>query len=167
MRDDLTPRLALPLLQPGQAQKELYHNEALVLIDLAIQASVNRVGENTPPEAPTAGASWIVGSAPTGAWVGAASHLASWTAGGWRFVAPFDGMTAWSLEHTAQARFAAGIWTIGEARCASVMIDGVQVVGPRRPAIAPPAGGAVIDSEARLSIEAMLAALIAHGLIAG
>ena len=41
---DTSARLNLPLLAPGQAQKELYHNEALTLIDLAVQASVVTVG---------------------------------------------------------------------------------------------------------------------------
>lgn len=42
MTDLPTPRLALPLLQPGQAQKEMYHNEALARLDLAVQPAVAR-----------------------------------------------------------------------------------------------------------------------------
>jgi hypothetical protein len=38
-------------------------------------------------------------------------------------------------------------------------------VGPRQPGIAPPAGGATLDVEARSAIAAILAALTAHGLI--
>ncbi|MGL4312420.1 MAG: DUF2793 domain-containing protein, partial [Sphingomonas sp.] len=33
---ETTSRLALPLLAAGQAQKEMFHNEALALIDLAL-----------------------------------------------------------------------------------------------------------------------------------
>lgn len=37
MNDQTTVRLSLPLLQVGQAQKELSHNEALTLLDFAVQ----------------------------------------------------------------------------------------------------------------------------------
>ncbi len=88
MSDDTTSRLALPLLQPGQAQKETTHNEALTLLDLAVQASVLAVGTNVPPVAPTVGNGWIIGVAPTGAWTGQARAIAGWTSGGWRFLVP-------------------------------------------------------------------------------
>jgi len=39
------------------------------------------------------------------------------------------------------------------------------VVGPRGDAIAEPEGGSVVDAEARAVINAVLAALRAHGLI--
>ena len=88
----VTPRLSLPLLHAGQAQKEIDHNEALALIDLALHASVEAVGVNEPPEEPTEGQCWIVGSAPIGAWEGYYNALAGWTAGGWRFLVPRFGM---------------------------------------------------------------------------
>lgn len=52
---DTTPRLALPMLQPGQAQKEMFHNEALALLDLATQAVVEAVGVDAPPGDPVPG----------------------------------------------------------------------------------------------------------------
>lgn len=167
MNENQTARLALPMLQPGQAQKELYHNEALALLDLAVQPVVIEIGRNAPPTTPLPGQSWIVGAAPTGAWAGAANKLAGWTNGGWRFVAPFDGMTVWSLANTGEARFTAGTWVVGESRAARLLIDGQQVVGPQRQAIATPAGGSTLDVEARAAIAAILTALRAHGLIAG
>lgn len=39
MSMETTARLGLPLLAPGQAQKELFHNEALALVDAATQAA--------------------------------------------------------------------------------------------------------------------------------
>ncbi len=167
MPTDQTPRFALPMLQPGQAQKELYHNEALALLDIAVQPNVVGIGANTPPASPATGACWIVGASPTGAWAGAAHHLAGWTGGGWRFVAPVEGMTVWNLANTLESRFIAGSWVSGQTRSAQLLIGGTQVVGPQRPAIATPSGGAMVDAEARAALAAILAAMTAHGLIAG
>ena len=165
MSDDRTARLALPLLQPGQAQKEATHNEALTLLDLAVQASVTAVGTNVPPVAPTAGSAWIVGAAPTGGWAGQARAVAGWTASGWRFLAPREGMTVWSVADGQSARFGAGAWTLGVLAGSRVSIGGVDVVGARRGAVPDPAGGTLIDVQARASIGAILAALRGHGLI--
>jgi hypothetical protein len=81
---ETSARLGLPFLAVGQAQKELTHNEALALIDLALHAGVEAVGTNVPPAAPVEGQAWIVGSAPSGAWTGRSQALAGWTPGGWR-----------------------------------------------------------------------------------
>jgi hypothetical protein len=50
---------------------------------------------------------------------------------------------------------------------AGYMVQNVQVVGPRKPAISDPAGGTVIDTQARSAIVAILNALrpAGHGLI--
>lgn len=45
-------------------------------------------------------------------------------------------------------------------------VDGVQVVANRGAAVADVTGGATIDAEARTAINALLARLRAHGLIA-
>ena len=65
-----TARFALPLLHAGQAQKELFHNEALVLADGLLQPCVEALGLDTPPPSPAPGQCWIVGDSPTGAWAG-------------------------------------------------------------------------------------------------
>lgn len=165
MIDETTARLAMPLLQPGQAQKELYHNEALALLDIAAQPVVEAFGLDTPPAAPALGQCWIVGPAPVGAWAGRAAALAGWTSGGWRFVAARDGLSAWSRADAQYVRFADD-WRIGEIRGAAVVIDGAQVVGPRGPAIAGAVGGTTIDAEGRAAITAILDVLRGHGLIA-
>lgn len=163
---DTTDRWALPLLQPGQAQKEMFHNEGLVTLDLIVQPAVEAAGADTPPAAPEPGQSWIVGDAPTGAWSGQAGHLAGWSAAGWRFAAPVEGMAAWVAADALVARFRGGNWVLGEANAAYLVIGGDRVVGPQQAAIAGPSGGGVIDAEARDTLAAMLAALRVHGLIA-
>lgn len=166
MSHESTPRLLLPLLQPGQAQKELDHNEALALLDIATQPVVESVGENEPPADPAPGQCWATGAEPTGAWAGHAHSLAGWTEGGWRFVAAVEGATAWSRADGVYAQWRAGSWRIGEIVARSVAIDGQAVIGPRQPPIADPTGGTVIDSEGRAAIIAILDVLRRHGLIA-
>ncbi|WP_447727941.1 DUF2793 domain-containing protein [Sphingomonas koreensis] len=160
-----TARFALPLLHPGQAQKELFHNEALVLADALVQPCVEAIGVDVPPAAPVAGQCWIVGESPSGEWAGAAGSLALWTAGGWRFIPPREGMAAWVAADALGARYAAGAWRRGRLTATRLEIDGEQVVGPREPAIDDPDGGPVVDAEARAAIEAILGALRTHGLI--
>ena len=166
MSEERSPRLALPLLQPGQAQKEQDHNEALARLDLAVQPAVQAVALDTPPATPGEGQGWIVGAAPSGDWSGRAGMLAGWSAGGWRYIAPVEGMVAWSLADRLLLRFDAGQWRAGEARATRLIVDGEQVVGARRAAIPDPAGGATVDGEARSALLQVLAALRGHGLIA-
>lgn len=164
MTDQPTPRLALPLLQPGQAQKEMYHNEALARLDLAVQASIFAVGTNIPPEEPESGQAWLLGSAPTGDWAGHPHAIAGWSDAGWRFVEPAEGMSAWIVESGGFALFYDGSWHQGEAH-GRLIVEGEQVVGPRAEAIEDPDGGTTVDTEARSAILAILAALREHGLV--
>ncbi|HEX8485389.1 DUF2793 domain-containing protein [Sphingomonas sp.] len=142
-------RLALPYLDAGQAQKEWTHNEALALIDIAVQASVEAVGVDAPPASPAAGACWIVGAAPSGAWNGHAGAIAGWTDGGWRFLAPRPGMAAWSRADATAVRYGAQGWRLDR-------------VAP----IASPTGGATVDAECRSAVVAILGALRAQGWLA-
>ena len=166
MSDETTVRLALPLLYVGQAQKELSHNEALTLLDLAANPVVEAVGVDAPPANPAVGACWVVGASPSGAWSGRAQAVAGWAAGGWRFLPSHDGMAVWSRADGAIVRFDGSGWVIGTLAGMRVVIAGDAVVGARQPAIPAPAGGTFNDGEARAAIFAILAALRTHGLIA-
>lgn len=162
---DTTARLGLPLLRAGQAQKEMSHNEALALIDLLMQPQIVAIGVNAPPTAPLAGQCWIVGTSPTGVWTGRAGQLAGWTEGGWRFVTPGEGMAFWLSEQAGFVRYSGGGWTTGRIVGTRLVLDGKPVVGARGAAIAVPAGGSVIDVEARAALATILAMLRGHGLI--
>ena len=163
---ELSPRFALPLLQAGQAQKEVSHNEAIVALELLGQPIAETIGDDLPPADPAAGASWIVGTAPGGGWAGHPGAMACFTPGGWRFFEAIEGMSAYVRATGLIARYRAGAWVVGEAHVATVSIGGDRVLGPRRPAISGASGGATIDAEARAAIDAVLAALRSHGLIA-
>lgn len=162
-----TPRLGLPLLASGQAQKEVTHNEALILADALIQPVVQAVAPPEIPASPVAGQCWIVGNGAGGVWAGHDNAIACWTDGGWRFVASREGMTAWSLAARLPARRTDAGWVLGQIEAAGVRIGGKQIIGAQQPAIPVPTGGAVIDSEVRITVAALLAMLRTHGLIAG
>jgi Protein of unknown function (DUF2793) len=160
-----TPRLGLPFLSAGQAQKEVFHNEALQTLDVLVGGAVEEPPRASPPAAPSAGACYIVGAGATGAWAGQADCLAAFTTAGWRFTAPQEGATVYVRSTGTFALFRAGAWEFGQLRGSAVLVGGQQVVGNRAPAISSPSGGTVVDSEARGIIEQILAAIRQHGLI--
>lgn len=141
-----SPRLALPLLAVGQAQKEITHNEALVLIDALLCPVAEAAGTDTPPTAPAEGQAWIVGSAPVGEWAGQAHRLAIATTGGWRFATLPEG-----------ANVLVGPAGVAWRRVAS---------GWQAPVAIPPAsGGSTVDGECRAAVSALISALAAQGLV--
>ncbi|GGB30308.1 hypothetical protein GCM10011380_19730 [Sphingomonas metalli] len=143
-----TARLGLPLIEPDQAQKELTHNEALVILDTVTCLAVGGAPRDEPPGDPAAGQCWIVGPAPRGAWAGRTDQVAAWTSGGWRFVAPQEAMVAWDVQNRIILRYQSGAWKAP----ASVTIPAAT-------------GGG--DGEARQAIAGLAGALRAQGLLAG
>lgn len=121
-------------------------NEALTLLDAAVQPVVESEAA-APPASPLSGQGWLVGSTPSGAFGGHAGSIAVWTAGGWRFVAPFEGMTVWRRDAEIVLRYDSGGWVGGAA-------------------VSVPSGGAVIDAEARAAIAKIVARIRGAGLIA-
>jgi hypothetical protein len=161
---DMTKRLALPFILPGQAQKEIYHNEALTRIDLALHGCVEGTLATPPPD-PAEGECWIVGPAANGVWSGRENAIAGWSGGGWRFITPVLGMAFRSKPSGLSIEWLGTGWSSGDLKAASLVIGGKKVVGERQPAVPSPSGGTTIDQEARLAIAAITAALMSHGLI--
>ncbi len=62
---EATPRLALPFIMPGQSQKELFHNEALAALDIAVAPAVEGAAA-AAPATPQPGQCWIVAAAAAG-----------------------------------------------------------------------------------------------------
>lgn len=157
-------RFALPYILPGQAQKEVFHNEALSTIDAALHAAVEGNPLAIPPATPGEGAAWIVAAGATAAWSGKDDALAIWTGGGWRFVSPAPGMTVWNKLAGVWIYWDGGGWSDGSLPTTKITIEGQQVVGARVEEVPSPSGGSIIDVEARASIAALIAALKSHGL---
>ncbi|MBQ0770670.1 MAG: DUF2793 domain-containing protein [Sphingomonadales bacterium] len=140
-----TARLGLPLLSAGQAHKELFHNEALARIDFLIHPIVQAVETDPAAIVPVPGRSWLVGPGATSDWLDHDDEVAGWTGNGWMFIAPLPLMRVYveSIDSFAIYR---GSWQMVEA-------------------VASPAAGAVVDIEARMVIDSILAALEAQGIL--
>ena len=151
-------RLALPFLVPGQLAKEFTQNEALAKLDLLVAAAVLEVGRNAPPASPGPGDCYVLGSSPTGDWAGQGNALAGFTEGGWRFAAAVTGMSVFDRSQDCLASFDGEAWSVGDVRAKKLTVDGVKVVGARQEAIP--------DHPSDVTINSILDALRAHGLIA-
>jgi hypothetical protein len=162
---DATPRFALPYIFPGQAQKEQFHNEALVLADGLLHPAIEDGPLAAPPPSPQPGQIWLVAPSATGAWAGQSNRVAIWSEAGWRFVLPTSGMRVWKKPAGVDLRWSGTAWISGEVPAAKLMIGGVQVVGSRQPSVPSPSGGTTIDAEARTAVAAVIVAVRSHGLI--
>jgi hypothetical protein len=138
---------------------------ALQLLDCIVAGAVEGPAGNDPPPSPTPGQAYLVGSALTGDWAQYPDHIATFGAGGWRYVAPVAGLTVLDRSTGTAAAYRSNGWETGTVRAFRLLIDGQQVVGAQADAIANPAGGATVDAEARSTITEMLGALRQHGLI--
>lgn len=161
-----TQRLGLPLLSAGQAQKEITHNEALVIIDALLHGCCPSSPSDMPPAQPELGLSYLCGPSPTGAWSGHAKAVAHWSESGWRFTAPVEGQCLYDRANGRTWKYAAGQWELGILRASELRVGSTKVVGSQQSAIANPVGGGAGDVEARAAVNQILAALRAHGLIA-
>lgn len=160
-----TARFAIPQLAPGQMHKELSHNEAMQRIDALLCPVVEGSALGTPPLSPAVGACYLVAEGASGAWSEQGGALACFTEGGWRFVAPLEGMTLFDRASGLTVVRRGGAWESGIARLAEVRINGVPVLKQRQAAVADPSGGSTIDAECRSALIGVLERLRAHGLI--
>ena len=94
---DNSPILALPYIQPSQAQKHVTHNEALARLDVLVQLRVAGFDVETPPASPVDGETHALGAVPTGAWVGQSGKLATWRDNVWSYITPLPGWRASSM----------------------------------------------------------------------
>jgi len=136
-------RLDLPFLFAAQAQKEATVNEALARID-ALLAPVIEGEASSPPIAPASGECWIVGAQPQDSWEEREGSIAFFSAGAWMFAMPQAGWQVFDKSSGTTLRW----------------MDGWHAL--TLPAA--PAGGAVIDGEARAAIVALVDSLRAAGL---
>ncbi|WP_228242678.1 DUF2793 domain-containing protein [Porphyrobacter sp. GA68] len=139
-----TAKFDLPLLYPGQAQKEFFLNEALARLDIVTQPAV--LGQRSePPATPARGDCWLVATGGVGLFSGQDDNIASHDGNQWTFVRPHDGMVLYDSAAGALRRYKDG-WSTPVA-------------------IAAPSGGDVVDVQARTAIVALLQALAGLSVI--
>ncbi len=109
MSDD-SPILGLPYILPSQAQKHVTHNEALRILDVAVQLAVLSRMQGAPPPSPTLGERHIVGPAASGEWVGQSGRIAFREQANWGFLQPVEGWIATVLDETQTVTYRAGAW---------------------------------------------------------
>lgn len=148
-----TARHALSLLQPGQGQKDVTHNEAVVSIDLLLQCAVVSRSVSVPPAMPVAGTCWLLPEGCEGAWQGRDGALACWTEGGWRYLGMPEGGQLWVKDEGRRLRHSDGGWVLD------------LPFGEPLEALPVPGGGDVVDQQARDAIGSLVARLVGAGLL--
>jgi hypothetical protein len=141
-----TARFSIPLLATGQAHKELFHNEALTLLDFLIHPAVIEIVDDPDALTPSIGDSWLIGPAPVGDWSDHADDIAGWSDGGWRYIKPKESMIVFHGDAGNSLIFNGNGWQA---------TSGVEN----------PTGGQTIDVEARAAIESILTALKIHNVL--
>ncbi len=139
-----TPITGLPLLVAGQAQKEFFVNQALAILDaFAPRAIVASLPE--PPSEPAEGDCFRVVAPASQAWIGCEDHIAIRIGGAWHLVPPRDGMRLFDRVADRDLFFQS-TWQSATAPAA-------------------PAGGTVIDTEARAALVNLIEALGQIGIL--
>ena len=96
----VSPRLNLPLISSGQAQKHITYNEAILTLDLLVQLRVKKQ-TNAPPDDAGLGDVFIVQAPAQGAWTGRDLHIAIMRETGWEFFVPDTGFHAFIEDERA------------------------------------------------------------------
>lgn len=108
-----TANLALPLVQPAQAQKHVTVNEALARIDGLAQLTLVSVSDEVPPAGAADGVAYGVPAGAVNEWAGWGGHVAIAIGGGWVFVPARRGWRALVLDAGQGAVFDGSDWRIG------------------------------------------------------
>lgn len=140
-----TPTLGLPMLIPGQAQKEFFVNQALSILD-SLHPRAVVASQSAPPPQPADGACYRVTAPAIQEWEGCEDHVAIAIGGAWHFVPPRTGMRLFDSD-ADQSLFFRESWQAAEA-------------------LAAPVGGTVVDLEARSAIAQLINVLRDSGLAA-
>jgi hypothetical protein len=139
-----TSILHLPLLIPGQAQKEFFVNKALVILD-SLQPQALVASQSAPPADATEGGCYRVTEPAVQEWEGCEDHIAVWIGGDWHFIAPHEGMKMFD-RGAGQSLIFRKSW---------------HAAAP----VTVPTGGTVVDLDARAAIGQLLDALRVTGIL--
>lgn len=144
MLDHVTPRFSLPLLYVGQTNKEVFVNEAMGRLDALLHLAIEAEAP-FPPTTPVEGTTWLIAHPASGDWAGREGALATYSNGSWLFLTPREGMRVFDRSIGGERLFS-GIW-----KKASLPTE--------------PVGGTIVDGEARMAIQQLMASLQALGIL--
>lgn len=102
--------LQLPFIEAAQAQKHVTHNDALRVLDAAVQLSVLDRGLTAPPGSPSDGDRYIVASGGSGAWASKDLNIAVWQDGAWAFLVPREGWRCWVEDESTALIWDGAAW---------------------------------------------------------
>lgn len=105
-----TPRLGLPLLAAGQAQKHVTHNDALMRLDALVHLVVASRSQSVPPASPGETAAYIVPAGGSGVFAGHQDDLAIFEDGAWSFLDPRPGWQAWVTDEAEHHVWTGAQW---------------------------------------------------------
>ncbi len=88
---DNTTHLTLPYVANKQAQRHIFHDEAMRILDALVMLSVIDRDLTAPPGSPAEGDRYLVKATGTGAFAGKDNRIAHFSDGGWFFYAPSKG----------------------------------------------------------------------------
>ena len=131
-------------MPPGQAQKEVFVNEALARLDALAQPVITST-LSAPPATHAAGDTFLVADPASAEWTGQEGSLAISQDTHWEFQVPYEGMRIFDRERGV-IRIRRGDWSLS-------------------PPIPDPTGGTVVDDEARGAIATLLESLRALGIL--
>lgn len=143
---DYSPNLSLPFIMPSQAQKHVTHNEAIELLDMVVQLTLEAADAAVPPSAPLEGQAWALGNAPSGAWSGQAGKIATWRGGGWLFVTKREGWIAWVKNAAKLEVVSGGTWVTVFAASGPLQVGTLMNVVPGSAPATPSTGDVHFDS---------------------
>jgi len=129
LSNDATPRLALPYVAAGQAQKHVTVNEAFARLDGLVQMAVETQTLASAPSAPKDGSLYILAPSPTGAaWSGyTAGSVMRFEAGSWSAFTVDEGTVAWLRDEDRLVVFDGQQWRSAGADLS--IINNVQRLG--------------------------------------
>lgn len=120
-----TPRLDLPLLAAGQAQKHVTHNDALIRLDALVHLAVASRTETFPPAVPVETSAYIVPADGTGVFAGHEDEVAIFEDGGWSFLEPRPGWQAWVADEAEEQVWTGAVWR----RASPISSEGAELWG--------------------------------------
>jgi len=105
-------RLALPLISVGQSQKEVTHNEALVMIDILLNRTALTLA-TTPPGSPSNGDTHLVATSGTsGVFIGHEGKIAYYltSVAAWQYITPTTGFEILVTGTSIRYRWTGSAW---------------------------------------------------------